>query len=138
MTKLISIFFLFFISCTPQKRLQRLVEKHPELIQKDTIHVIDTVTTETLKADTVFSTTHYIERLRDTIRIVNDRLTVTQYINNDSIFIEGECKGDTIISVIPVEVETVNNIISNKIPRWIWFLFGGVVLISILALIKRR
>lgn len=34
---LIGIILICTISCTPEKRLARLVKKHPELVQKDTI-----------------------------------------------------------------------------------------------------
>jgi len=132
------LMLITLLSCSPQKKLQRLIKKHPELAQTDTINVIDTVTYETIKKDTVFSKETFYDRLRDTIIINNDRLTIRQFYHSDSIFIEGECKGDTIISVIPIEVEKLNNVISNKIPLYFWLLFGGVVLITILALIKKR
>jgi hypothetical protein len=71
----ISLIALLF-SCSPQKRLNRLVKKHPELVKIDTITVRDTirdtinVTTELVKVDTIFS----LNEIHDTITI-----TLIQY-----------------------------------------------------------
>ena len=44
------------LSCSPQKRLNRLVQKHPHLIQNDTIVIHDTFTIESTKFDTIIKT----------------------------------------------------------------------------------
>jgi len=125
------------IGCSPNKRLNRLIKRHPELIQIDTTIVHDTLHTETIKADTVFKDTTYFRLLRDTITVTNDRLTIKQYYHRDSIFIEGECLGDTIIREIPVPYETVKPVTETKTPNYVWLIVGGLIILCILAVVKR-
>jgi hypothetical protein len=97
------ILLAILFSCSPQKRLNRLLKKHPELIQTDTIWKTDTVIVEAVKIDTTFKFKH------DTITIVEDRLTVKTFFNyhDSTIYISAKCKSDTIIREIPVQVQTV-------------------------------
>ena len=95
---ILSILFLF--SCSPQKRLNRIVRKHPELVKTDTIVVRDTIrdtisiTTELVRLDTIFS----LNEIHDTITITKDNLTIRYYYDtvHDKVYISGEC--DTIFS----------------------------------------
>ena len=51
----VTILFLllyFLFSCTPQRRLNRLLTNHPELLEKDTIIVRDTVVVQNYNYDT--------------------------------------------------------------------------------------
>jgi hypothetical protein len=114
----------------------RLIRNHPELLQKDTINVHDTTIVETIQTDTVFHDSVFYERLRDTIIINNDRLTIRQYHHRDSIFIEGECKGDTIIKQIPVPYEKVTAVTKEVAPKFYNYLIIGLVLLLILLGIK--
>lgn len=131
------ILIIILSSCSAQKRLDRLVKNHPELLQTDTTIVHDTLHTETIKADTIFKDTTYFRLLRDTITVTNDRLTIRQYYHRDSIFIEGECLGDTIIREIAVPYEKVTAVAETKIPFWVWAIFGLLIILTILALLKR-
>jgi len=130
------IIILLLSSCSPQKRLNRLVKKHPELIKVDTLSVHDTIHTETIKADTVFKDTTYFTLLRDTITVVNDRLTIRQYHYRDSIFIEGECKGDTLVREIRVPYKYVQPVIRTKTPTYIIILLVGLTILLILLGVK--
>jgi len=127
---------LILASCTPQKRLNRLVKKHPELIKVDTLSVHDTIHTETIKADTVFKDTTFLRLLRDTITVVNDRLRINTYHYRDSIFIEGECIGDTIIREIRVPYKYIQPVTKVKTPAYIIILLVGLVILLILLGIK--
>lgn len=132
---LLSVLIIFYIvstSCTPQKRLDRLIRKYPELVKIDTAIVHDTVHTETIKADTVFKDTTYFRLLRDTITVTNDRLTIRQYHYRDSIFIEGECLGDTIIKEIAVPYQTVKAVTEHKTPSYIKWIVIGLIILCIL------
>jgi len=104
MKYLIIIFTALLISCTPQKRLQRLVKNNPELIRVDTIHFVDTIqhVTEEVHKDTVIAN---FSTFKDTLIINKDNLTVKTYYNftTDSIYIFGECDSDTLY--IPYEVK---------------------------------
>lgn len=127
---------LILASCTPQKRLNRLVKKHPELIKVDTLSVHDTIHIETIKADTVFKDTTFLRLLRDTITVVNDRLTIKQYYYRDSIFIEGECKGDSIIREIRVPYKYIQPVTKVKTPAYMIIVLVGLVILLILLGIK--
>jgi hypothetical protein len=47
------IILVFLSSCTPQKRLNRLVKKNPELVKIDTVRIIDTIVIESFHFDTI-------------------------------------------------------------------------------------
>jgi hypothetical protein len=51
--KLIPILLIILASCSPQKRINRIVKKHPELLVSDTIRVVDTVIIEAVHFDTI-------------------------------------------------------------------------------------
>lgn len=105
------IFFciLLCFSCSPQKKLQRLINKHPELIVKDTIQVTikDTIVVLKHSKDTITNFYH-----NDTITIIDDRRTILKYFYDtitNNIYHDLEIKQDTIYyeKVVPVEVEKV-------------------------------
>ena len=52
-TVLLIVYLVSAISCSPQQRLQRLIKKNPELLQLDTIRIIDTVIIESYNYDTL-------------------------------------------------------------------------------------
>lgn len=64
-----------------------------------TIH--DTIRTETLRVDSVFSVN------LDTILLTKDRLSIRYIKVRDSIYLSGECKGDTIYYTKEVKVQTL-------------------------------
>ena len=43
---------ILLISCSPQKRMNRLINKFPNLVQLDTIKIVDTVIVPTIEHDT--------------------------------------------------------------------------------------
>jgi hypothetical protein len=101
--KYLIILSIFLISCSPQKRLQRLVRNNPELIRVDTIHFKDTINviTKEVYKDTL---TTLKSVSKDTLIITKENLTVKTFYNyhTDSLFISGECESDTIL--VPYEV----------------------------------
>lgn len=131
----ISLIALLF-SCSPQKRLNRLVKKHPELVKIDTITVRDTirdtinVTTELVKVDTIFS----LNEIHDTITITKDNLTIRYYHDtvHDKIYISGEC--DTIWVEVPYEriveykVPCDKVIVKEGIGWWYWIIIIILIL----------
>ena len=66
----ITIFLL--ASCSPQKRLHRLVTKHPELTRIDTIKIQDSVFVPGTNVDTVFRSS----LLHDTVTITQGKLQI--------------------------------------------------------------
>jgi len=51
--KLLPIILILLVSCSPQRRINRIVKKHPELLVNDTIKVIDTLVIDAIKFDTI-------------------------------------------------------------------------------------
>lgn len=103
----IQVFFLIIllISCTPQKRLNRLIEKHPTLVQLDTIIIRDTVIVESYAHDTTT-----IFQFHDSTTVINNEKVILKYFYDTltrEIHHEYTCLGDTIIQEKIVQVEKV-------------------------------
>ena len=103
--KVLSKYLLFslLISCSPQKRLNRLIDKHPNLIQLDTIKIVDTIIV--LSYDTVILN-NVVKH--DTTIIVNTERVLARYYYDtlrQEIWHEIECKNDTIYyeKLVPVD-----------------------------------
>ncbi|MDD2635757.1 MAG: hypothetical protein PHW82_09690, partial [Bacteroidales bacterium] len=90
-------------SCTPQKRLNRLVALHPELVQTDTIRIRDTTIIPETRIDTSFNQ----DRLKDTVIITKEKLTVKIHQVLDTVYVEAEREADTVVVVKEVAVERV-------------------------------
>lgn len=131
-----TILFLTLIGCSPQKRLNRLVKKHPELVQQDTITHRDTIITEHTKVDTVFKDSVFFRLLRDTIRIHYNNVRVTQYHTSDTIRIEAECLSDTIYYEKRIPIDVIRPVTETKIPNYMWLIVGGLIILCILTVRK--
>ena len=113
-------------SCSPQRRLDRLVAHHPELRIADTLLIRDTIITLPVVADTALS----IMRLTDTVTISRDRLEIKLVRINDTILVKGTCKADTIIQVLHVPVEKIRLVKSEGkvLSKVLWIVVGlGVI-----------
>ena len=100
---IIQIFFLIVVACSPQKQLNRIIEKNPHLAETDTVHIIDTVVINNYSFDTI----NRIES-HDTVIIQNNERVEARYFYDtvrQEIWHEIQCKNDTIIQdrFIPVE-----------------------------------
>ena len=98
-----SILLLLLVSCTPQKRLNRLITKHPNLIELDTLIVRDTIVINSYNYDTI---TNF--KYSDTTIIVNTEKVLAKYYFDtlrQEIWHQIECKEDTIFyeKLVPVE-----------------------------------
>jgi|688.fasta_scaffold155226_2 hypothetical protein len=109
------ILLLFLSSCTPQKRLERLIRKHPELVRVDSVKIIDTIITQSVSIDTMQVMNTY-----DTFIVNRDRLTVQVIRHQDSIYVYGKCAGDTVVleRKIPVRIIEVKE--STSVPWWVY------------------
>jgi hypothetical protein len=102
---------IFFISCTPQNRLNRKVKRAENyaykhgLVIKDTIKVVDTVVIESYRIDTISTFTRH-----DSVVIFNNDKVYLKYFYDtlrQEIYHEVECKGDTIIREVLVPVDKI-------------------------------
>ncbi len=97
------------IACSPQKRLNRLINKYPYLTETsiDTIFVIDTIIIDNYDT-TVLSN---IIKHDSTIIVNNEKVYLKYFYDTvkETIIHEFECFGDTIIKekIIPYKVEKV-------------------------------
>ena len=122
------------VGCSPQRRLARLVERHPELMKVDTITVRDTVAVPGVMADTAVpwdvarDTCHV---LRDSVFLERGRLEVVVRRVHDTLFIRGKCKADTVFirRKIPVTKIVVRE------PRKLWVLWGVIVLLIVVVFV---
>ena len=135
------VFVFFLLSCTPQKRLARILDKHPYLIeQRDTFTVRNTVIRPGIKHDTLFFP---IAGKRDTFIIRNERGVTNLYINEDNTEarVNQEIKSDTTVSTNTTVTNTVDTY-EERAEKWIWkivgTLAGFVVLIYVMRMIERR
>jgi hypothetical protein len=69
-----------------------------EVTVEKRVTVHDTTYIETVKADTVFNTTH------DTVILEKEKLKVKYIRVKDSVYLSGQCEGDTIYKSIKVPV----------------------------------
>ena len=104
-----SILLFLLVACSPQKRLNRLIDKYPHLTETsiDTIIVVDTVIIDNYDT-TILSN---VIRHDSTIVLNNEKVYLKYFYDTlrQEIYHEVECFGDTIIKekIVPYEVEKV-------------------------------
>jgi len=134
----VAILFLllyFLFSCTPQRRLNRLLTNHPELLEKDTIIVMDTVVVENYNYDTTT-----IIRLHDTTTVINNERVVLKYYYDtlrEIIHHDVECLGDTVYieTLVPIEKAVFREL--SWWEKYKEFIYIGLVLILVLTILKK-
>lgn len=127
---LLTLITLF--SCSPQRRLNRLVSKHPELVKVDTLVIHDTVKVviPSVKIDT-FTTITMLEK-NDTIYFEKEFVHVKVWQNNDTVYVSAET--DTIYKTVyrDIKVPCKNIVVDEKWTAEQWlgltaFLFGLLI-----------
>ncbi len=132
-----SFLILLLISCSPQKRLEHLVNRHPELRLPDTLLVRDTIITPLVTADSTF----HIEKLYDTVVIEKERLHVSLLRIHDTLYLQGKCNPDTIYTEKRIPVEKIKLVKESQFLKsmktLLWLLITLIILIIILTIVKR-
>ena len=136
MKYIIPLLFIL-VACSPQRRFNRLIKKHPYLLTSDTLIVKDTIrdtiriTVPEVEVDTIVS----VKELYDTIILEKDRIKVKVWRVKDKVYINGRC--DTIYIEKPIE-----RIVYRKIPvkyyqktPWYKILLNNVLGILLILLI---
>jgi len=132
-----TIYFLLLLifilaSCSPQKRLSRLVNHHPELKIVDTLHIRDTIPIPRIQADTLL----HMDSLFDTVTFKKDRLQVSVLRLHDTLYLQGKCEADTIFVDKKIPIERIITVKPDRVDQLIsripWLVVG---LISIILLI---
>lgn len=103
MKGLIIFTLLILCSCTAQRRFERLIARHPELLTTQYIVVRDTIriTVPEVHVDTVVDR----QTLVDTIYLQKEQLKVKVWMKGEKVYIQGKC--DTVF---------INKVITQKIP----------------------
>lgn len=123
------VLLLLLASCTPQKRLDRIIRRHPELVRVDSVKIIDTVITQEVSVDTMQVMNTY-----DTFIVNRDRLTVQVIRHQDSIYVFGKCAADTVVIERNVPVRVVEASTDEGVLKWI----GPVLLVIIMLMLFAR
>lgn len=109
------------VSCSPVKRFNRLIDRHPYLIQTDTVVRYDTV--EVIVPEVKHDTSFIDKTLYDTVFIDKERLKIKLWKVVDTLYVEGECETDTVTVVREVKIPVKYYESSkwwNKIPWWVY------------------
>jgi len=131
---------LTLLTSCAQQRFNRLIRKHPELVQTDTITRIDTVEVfiPKISHDTAFLETH----LYDTVEIQKERLKIKIWRVNDTVRVHGECDSITVTEYIETKIPVRYYEKSNFWDKIKGYLFLFIILAGIITIIfyekKRR
>lgn len=137
-TLLTTLAALTLLGCSPIKRHQRLVDRHPYVHTSEITTVHDTiqVIVPSVKVDTVTSVNF------DTVIIERDRLRVQLIRVRDSIFVDAECKSDTITVTRTIEVPTYvseepKDNWFGKLISFTWIVFFFVLLMFLFRVFRK-
>lgn len=127
--RLLIVILIFFTSCSPIRRHDRIVRKYPFVHTTDSIKMIDTiqVITDKVVVDTVFG----INELPDGVVVEKDNLKIKLITVKDSIYVDGQC--DTIF---------IDKVVERTIPvkyyekkSFNWWIIAVVALSSMLIVL---
>lgn len=99
-------------SCSPERRLGKLLHSHPELLVADTVEISDTLT----RLEVTTDTTLLISHLPDTVHLTRDRIEISLVKVHDTLYLKGKCKADTLIRTLRIPVEKIKMV--KEQPRW--------------------
>jgi len=118
-----------------ERKIENLTIKYPQLLQKDTLYDTFNIVTPTVKYDTSF-----IDKAGDTTYIYKDKLRIKYVRTGDTTYIEGECKGDTIIQTVEIPIERIvvrKQTFEERFGRFFKFSWILVVIVLLLYLAVR-
>ena len=129
---------VFLCSCSPQRRLERLIAHHPELCITDTLCIRDSVILPAVTADTAVS----FSGLVDPVIIKKERLEIEVQKVHDTLYIRGKCKADTMYKTLRVPVEKIRLVKTDTagmlIRRIPWLIAGFIVFAAFIAFLVMR
>lgn len=124
---------LSLCSCSPEKRLARLIRHNPQLVKTDTIFRKDTMIINGVAHDTIFKT----RITKDTIIIKDKQLTIKYYNDGTTTYLKGVCDTVRIIKEVPVIVNSVKPVESKR--DWLpIILFGILALLMIVSMVRKK
>lgn len=99
---------LALISCSPQKRAIRKIDKAKRLAPELFVSKVDTIRDTIITPLEAFTDTFVLLRY-DTIKIDKERLKIQIIRENDTIYVDANCKGDTVY----LERQVVDSVIEK-------------------------
>ena len=128
--------------CSPQARLARLVDRHPELKTTDTLIRPLLIPVPGFSADTCF-----IDRPGDTVTLSSGRLEIQYFRQHDTVMLRGRCKPDTIhlndtvivqrIKLVPAAPDNKTMIQAVK-DRPGWFCAAFIALVALVIFLVAK
>lgn len=132
------IFLLILCSCSANGKLRRAERLIKQAEAMGSSWHVDTVYTEIpVYIDSVRVDSIFVAQVGDTVVIEKERLKL-RYVRlpGDSVYIEAECKADTVYKRVPV---TVTKTIQAKTNWWLYFFMGfGACLLVVVVVGKLR
>jgi hypothetical protein len=153
---LLAFVICFMSSCSPERKLQRLVKKHPELLEKDSVSVV--IPPDTVRINSIVNTTlTELDTLLNDTCISEETKTKIKYIIKEKLvpqIIQGVFK-DTTITKDGVVVLVRNtdkglsvDVVYSKInltlqPKWVdrndkWYILIIMILLFLLIYSRRK
>lgn len=130
------IVLLIIISCTPQRRFTKLIDKYPHLLTTDTLTIHDTVRVEVPKIvhDTIINQHFFTQITRDTLVLQKERLTVKIFHDTikKTVYIKGECDTITVEKIVERKIPIKYY---EKTPTWKKIINWGILIAIIIAIL---
>ncbi len=115
-----------------ERRIEKLTIKYPKLLKRDTVQDTFSITIPLIKHDTTF-----IDTTSDTTYIYKDKLRIKYIRVGDTTYIEGECKGDTIVRTVEIPIERVvvrKQSIVEQLGKNVKRIIAGITFLIIVAI----
>ena len=132
------LLILLLASCSPQRRLNRLLALHPELKTPDTLVLHDTIPIPQIHTDTILR----LSTLHDTVTLHKDHLQVKIHRLRDTIYIQCKTLPDTIYKTHHIPIQIIRYVQPDKFDNLIgkipWLIIGLGLLVTLVIYIMAR
>jgi len=124
-------FIIFAIAgCSAEKRLARLIRKHPHLVDTSIVIRMDTIRTQQITTDTIFENVGQV----DTLIVDNDTVKTIVIRNHDQFRVKTIVRPIEVVRRDTISIRTIRNIPakSKSVP---WGLIAALLMIYTLAIL---
>ena len=138
---IMSIIALTSISCSPTKKLTKILEKHPDLITKQSDTVTQYLEIQHITKEVIKDTTFIFKGVNDTLKWLNDNVEIILKKQDDVYNMKMHVKPDTIHYKFEKEVITNHYYTPQTVAKkndWNMFFIYVLILIILAILIKNK
>ena len=118
-----------------ERKIEKLTIKYPKLLNKDTLRDTFNIISDRIEYDTSF-----VDIPGDTTYLYKDKLRIKYVRVGDTVYIQGECRSDTIIHTVEIPFEKVvvreEGILDQMKRHLRRYLFWIILILSLVVLIK--